>query len=838
VVASWRPSITVQIAFDADPNDSSAVPTWVDLSHLFMRMSSCRRGRQYELDKNQASAPTVEFYDPDELLNPANTSSPHYGYILPYRQILIQAVWPNTAAGNILNTAGSILYKGQPHDGSFESHSAGDSPWWLSGVGDTSPTITASTPYQGTNSATWAVADGTTVQGVEIALPCVPGRQYTVSAYVRQTSASTQVISVDGSAGTSTTTTGSYVRLAKTFTATQPTHACRVATTGTAVAGAVLMDAVQHEQSATATTFTTTGPIIYPVFRGFVERFPRTWKHRGIMGLCAAKAVDAFGPLNRFRIDTEVVGSYARSSPILWWPLSGGESTTQWGDQSGAGGSQLARVTSPLGAGADLIPGVGNMLPGDPDGLGVEIPAKATAASGSTALGNVFPLSISASGSTFAISLAIWYTNADSDPSATSPWGAPIMLYNQATGAFFYVYIDPVNEDVGAGTGLESAGGTAFDLAYNDAGVYEPGATRHLVATFSADAGTTTVYFYENGVLTGSSSRSTSLTYGSASPDVTTTAAWVGGRPWSPIGSAGLTGECMPGIYAHAGVWDRELTADEVADMYASGLGGAGETPGDRISRYLSYGWSGGTNINPGYSTMGVNSLTKRTALLAACQDVATTENGNFWADSSGTVQLAGRDDRYLTVTPLCTFGEDVASGEYPYGDGVTYDIDPMRIYNEVTVTNSGGIVSRRTDEASIKRFFPNSYERTINVADDNEAIACAQWILTNHKDPQQRIASLTLDPASNPNLWPVVLGVEVEYRVTVKNRPKAANSGAGITMSGDYFIESISHDLIDMDSGAWRSTLTMSPVPALRAFILDDATYGILDDTSLTLAY
>jgi hypothetical protein len=55
------------------------------------------------------------------LLNPANTAGPHYGQLLPYRQILIQAMWPNTTAGNILNTSQEELATGLPYDGTLES---------------------------------------------------------------------------------------------------------------------------------------------------------------------------------------------------------------------------------------------------------------------------------------------------------------------------------------------------------------------------------------------------------------------------------------------------------------------------------------------------------------------------------------------------------------------------------------------------------------------------------------------------------------------------------------------------------------------------------------------
>ena len=51
-------------------------------------------------------------------------------------------------------------------------------------------------------------------------------------------------------------------------------HTVIVGTQGTAVAGTVNIDAVQHEQAASVGAFTTTGAVIYPVFRGYLERLP------------------------------------------------------------------------------------------------------------------------------------------------------------------------------------------------------------------------------------------------------------------------------------------------------------------------------------------------------------------------------------------------------------------------------------------------------------------------------------------------------------------------------------------------------------------------------------
>lgn len=137
VAVEGRPDLALYVAYNANPN-SDDVPTWTDETVRLMHADSIRRGRQYELDQNQASQPTLSLWDRDEYLNPANTAAPapYSGQILPYRPILFQAGWPNPVTGNLINT----LAQGTP-DPTFESYTADTTPGWVSAVAGTSPVV-------------------------------------------------------------------------------------------------------------------------------------------------------------------------------------------------------------------------------------------------------------------------------------------------------------------------------------------------------------------------------------------------------------------------------------------------------------------------------------------------------------------------------------------------------------------------------------------------------------------------------------------------------------------------------------------------------------------------
>jgi hypothetical protein len=292
----------------------------------------------------------------------------------------------------------------------------------------------------------------------------------------------------------------------------------------------------------------------------------------------------------------------------------------------------------------------------------------------------------------------------------------------------------------------------------------------------------------------------------------------------------------VDGVYSHLALWNRVLTAAEIANLTAAGAGYVGELSGTRIARYLGYGWSGPTSIAAGASTMGAATLTAGTAELAACQDVTTTEAGNFWATRDGVTTFTGRNARFLTTTSQWTFGENTAGGEYPYAEGISFGYDPQFLFNSVAVTNATGLNVTVVSPASVRRYYQGSTSQQVNTT-NAQAIDRATWIIAANKDPHQRVESIQLDPAAYPTLWPLVLGIEVDQRATVKRRPKAANGGAGLTMSQDYFVESVSHDSVDLEAGVWTVTLLLSPAPPVQPGILDDATYGLLD-TTMILAF
>jgi hypothetical protein len=92
------PNLRVQVDWVHDINQPGAMvePSWTDITALLRQPEgfSISRGRQRELDKNEAGTASMMFDDFDRILDPGNLDGPYYPGVTPTRRIRIQAVTP------------------------------------------------------------------------------------------------------------------------------------------------------------------------------------------------------------------------------------------------------------------------------------------------------------------------------------------------------------------------------------------------------------------------------------------------------------------------------------------------------------------------------------------------------------------------------------------------------------------------------------------------------------------------------------------------------------------------------------------------------------------------
>lgn len=214
---------------------------------------------------------------------------------------------------------------------------------------------------------------------------------------------------------------------------------------------------------------------------------------------------------------------------------------------------------------------------------------------------------------------------------------------------------------------------------------------------------------------------------------------------------------------------------------------------------------------------------------LAHLQDVELTENGLLFAGADGEINFQGRHYRILNSgTAIDTIGD--GAGEIPYRDA-SHELDDGDLATSVTVTPSGGgdpITVSDSDAADA--YFAQSQSainRTLLLADSTEAQACAEYLLARYKDSSPRIPQLELLGMRTPAKWPEVLAAANSDRFTWKRR------AAAHTITEDVYVEQISEVIAP---GSWQTTAQLSPAVDQAGWVLGDATFSVLGETTVVV--
>lgn len=194
-------------------------------------------------------------------------------------------------------------------------------------------------------------------------------------------------------------------------------------------------------------------------------------------------------------------------------------------------------------------------------------------------------------------------------------------------------------------------------------------------------------------------------------------------------------------------------------------------------------------------------------SVVDAISTMATAEGGFLFCDAANNVTWWPR--AFLYNRPVkWTLGD--GPGETPYDPGEAYDFDNTFISNLVTVQrqasqNGNGAVAITADQPSQKQYFTrNGQQATVEVMADQDAYDLANWQLAKYRQPSLRVQQVVLDPAANPAVWPVALGVEQGDVVRLNRRPLG-----GAVISQLCIVQMVQH------AGGpdnWATTLNLVP--------------------------
>lgn len=268
-IATYPAGLFYEVAFNTGGALNTIPPQWTDLTaRTKPSAQQVNRGRQYELDTNQAGTWRTGLENKDGALDPTNTASPYAPNVIPFRQCRIRAMTGVNALTVDQATAGGASgYVGAIPGGLNVSNDFGYTP----------TIVTSGTAYQGGTVYQVALPSGaganTTVLLVT-GISVVPGATYSFSAQVRIPSGTSTATNlavlwydqngnsltpVSGTAATPTSGSASWTAVGASGTAPKTalsaTLKIQIASGSTAATTTWQADALQWEQSASVTPF-------------------------------------------------------------------------------------------------------------------------------------------------------------------------------------------------------------------------------------------------------------------------------------------------------------------------------------------------------------------------------------------------------------------------------------------------------------------------------------------------------------------------------------------------------------------------------------------------------
>ncbi len=285
--------------------------------------------------------------------------------------------------------------------------------------------------------------------------------------------------------------------------------------------------------------------------------------------------------------------------------------------------------------------------------------------------------------------------------------------------------------------------------------------------------------------------------------------------------------------FAHVALYEEDLSATQVSAHYDAGTtGGKLQTPAARLEALADYcglvdaGLFADTNL-PSASHLGIASFSG--SALSAMQSVMVTEQGRLFASSAGVLQAQGRcaDMKTLAVNAVsqATLSD---SGTLAYVE-VPIDSSALELMrNAIYLSTTTGTTVAVIDSDSRDLYDELEESITTELSDPTAANNLGLSRLRRFADPTTRVNSVRLLPHGASDVrYPVALGVELGWRVTVTRTPQALGSAISLICT----VEGITHSV--SERGPWTTTLYLVPAQTAYTvqpwFTMGDATYGRL---------
>jgi hypothetical protein len=249
------------------------------------------------------------------------------------------------------------------------------------------------------------------------------------------------------------------------------------------------------------------------------------------------------------------------------------------------------------------------------------------------------------------------------------------------------------------------------------------------------------------------------------------------------------------------------------------------DTSSERVARLAAYAGLGATDLQLQTAVLTSVPATQQidgASVLQAMRDVVDAEGGVLFIRGLGQLTMHNRNHRANKSTQapeLVLTSADVAD---PVVSG-----DKQYLENYITGSREGGPTQVVRNQASIDLYdeYPNDISRALYTTDEQVADLIS-WRVAQYGEPQPRLSSVTLDLLTLPaDVQQAALGLELGDRITVSELPAQSP-----IETADLIVEGWTETVTDQ---SWDMVLNTVPAERARAWLLGNATYGVLDSTT-----
>ena len=254
----------------------------------------------------------------------------------------------------------------------------------------------------------------------------------------------------------------------------------------------------------------------------------------------------------------------------------------------------------------------------------------------------------------------------------------------------------------------------------------------------------------------------------------------------------------------------------------------AGQLSGARINAILdAIGWPiTQRDIDTGLTTLLADPGTARTG-LAAMQTVETSEYGALYCGKNGDFVFQDRTVTSESIggTPV-VFNDDGSAINY---FNAVWRFDDTLVYNQASITRTGGTAQVSSNQASIDKYFLHSYNQTgLLMQTDAEAKDYANCYVASRAETSSRCDAIQLDLYTADYDAGITAALDLDFfdPVTI-----TTNQPGSSTLTKTLQVFGIAHSITP---NSWKTTLTTLE-PIIDGFILNSSIYGLLDSGVLS---